>query len=381
MNKNTITIVVIGLLIAGLFFYIGSKFSITGNVVNTDSKKIINSEPKEDQLLQENKAVSKVNYQVKVKDKFTKENLGYADVYLDGKLSGKTSSDGELIIEDADVGRHNLRALYKGEESDVLTKDITEFDNNIIIYITAPRTITLELKDSETNKPVDNENVFLKSSDGKANFNPILTTNEGKAQFNDVLPRDYVISIERFPNKPADMVTIGANNFITAKVDMPNPRFKGSINCGAQKSDIFELEFDNYRECEITLKNEDYERGMDSEDTTIVLYVYGRKKEGDFVKVDEDILDFGEIKEGETESKITKKLYGFSSSHTEEKIVAAVYDGWKYLPEDTSQIGGVSISQSLKDKFIIESINWCANNIGECAEGAKKVVGIIAVAV
>ncbi len=379
MNKNAVIIIIVGLVIASVFFYLGSRSSITGNVINDGSDKIVNSEPKEDQLIQESNVISEVDYQVEVEDKITGNSLEDAEVYLDGKLAGKTSNEGLLIIEDVKLGKHNIRATFKGEESDVLTKEVTETENNVVINLISPRTITLELKDSETDKPVDNENVFLKSIDGKANFNPILTTDEGKAQFSEVLPGDYVISIERFPNKPADMVTISASDFIKAEVDMPNPRFRGSINCGAQKLDL--AKFDHYRECEITLKNENYERGMSSKDTTIVLYVYGRENDGDFIKVDEDILDFDEIKEGETKLNTTKKLYGFSSKHVEEKIVAAVYDGWKYLPEDTSQIGGVSISQSLKDKFITESVNWCANNIGECVEGAKKVAGVIAAAV
>ena len=98
MNKNIIVIIVVGLVVASVFFYLGSRSSITGDVVKENPEKVINSEPKEDSLSQESKVVSEVDYQVKVEDKLTKESLEYAEIYLDGKLVGKTSSDGELVI-------------------------------------------------------------------------------------------------------------------------------------------------------------------------------------------------------------------------------------------------------------------------------------------
>ncbi|MEK6854681.1 MAG: hypothetical protein AABX73_00480 [Nanoarchaeota archaeon] len=377
MNKNIIAIIVVGLVVASFFFYLGSRSSITGNVVKENPEKVINSEPKEDSLSQESKVVSEVDYQVKVEDKLTKESLEYAEIYLDGKLVGKTSSDGELVIENVEIGRHNLRAFYKGEESDVLTKDVTESDKVIVIYITAPRTITLELKDSETNKPVDNENVFLKSIDGKAKFNPILTTDEGKAQFSEVLPGDYVISIERFPNKPADMVTIGASDLITADVDMPNPKFRGSMICNPTSP----LLGDSWIECNVNIKNEDYNRGMNSIDTSVLVILYTKKKGEDFKNVGQQPLYFEDISVGKDETRTTKKFYEYSRFDEETKVLAIVYDGWKYTPEDYSKIGGIELSQDLFDKLTTNVVDWCASNVGECVEGAVKVAGTIATAV
>ena len=377
MNKNIVIIIVVGLVIASVFFYLGSRSSITGNVINEGSEKVINSEPKEDQLSQKSNIVSDVDYEVSVEDKVTGESIEYAEVYLDGKLAGKTSSDGELIIEDVGIGRHNLRASYKGEESDVLTKDVTELDKSIVIYITAPRTITLELKDSETNKPVDNENVFLKSIDGKAKFNPILTTDEGKAQFSEVLPGDYVISIERFPNKPADMVTIGVSNFITADVDMPNPKFRGSMICNPTSP----LLGDSWIECDVNIKNEDYNRGMNSIDTSVLVILYTKKKGEDFKNVGQQLLSFEDIQVGKDDTRTTKKFYEYSRFDEETKVLAIVYDGWKYTPEDYSKIGGIELSQDLFDKLTTNAVDWCASNIGECVEGAVKVAGTIATAV
>ncbi|MBS3086143.1 hypothetical protein J4422_00385 [Candidatus Pacearchaeota archaeon] len=373
MDKKNLVIIglVAVLIIIGIYQF--AKPSVTGNVVNSD--KIIDT-GKEGDLSKEVKVINEIDYEVKVVDKLTGKNLESAEVYLDGKLVGKTSSDGKLMIESLEFGKHYLRAEYKNEKSDVLTKEVTESDNNITIQIIAPRTINLELKDSETNKPIDNENVFLKSIDGKANFNPILTTDEGKAQFNDVLPGDYVISIERFPNKPADMVTISSNDLITAEVDMPNPRFTGSMVCDATKPFLQS----SYLVCNVNLKNSNYERALDSTDTSVLVTVYSRENDEDFdfKIIGHQLLDFGKINVGQSTSKETTRFDEYSRFDAETKIIATVYDGWKYTPENNKQIGGNQLSQDLFDKLTTNAVNWCANNVGECVEAGTKVAGFIA---
>ena len=79
MNKNAVIIIIV-LVIASVFFYLGSRSSTTGNVINDGSDKIVNSEPKEDQLIQESNVISEVDYQVEVEDKITGNSLEDAEV-------------------------------------------------------------------------------------------------------------------------------------------------------------------------------------------------------------------------------------------------------------------------------------------------------------
>lgn len=374
MNKNTITIVVIGLLIAGLFFYIGSKFSITGNVVNTDSKKIINSEPKEAPLTQKNKVINEVDYEVKVNDEFTGKAIGNAEIYLDGKLVGKTSSDGKFTIPSVEFGKHNLRAEYKGKISDILNKDVSEINNNAILYIEAPKTITLTIKDSETGNPIDRENIFLKSIDGKASFSTMRTDDNGKVKFEEISPGDYTVSIESYNANPSSSIEIKSEDDVLVNLDMPNPRFRGSMSCDTTSP----LLRDSWIECKVSIKNEYYRRGMDSTDTSVLVVLYTKKKGEDFKNVNRQLLNFEDIQIGKEETLPTKSFYEYSRFDEETKVIAIVYDGWKYTPEDYSKIGGIELSQDLFDKLTTNAVDWCANNIGECAEGAKTIAGIFA---
>lgn len=371
--KKTIIVIIVGLIIAGIFFYLGAKSSLTGNVVDTGSEKIVTSEPKEDNLLQQSNIISEVDYKVSVKDELTGKPLENAFMYLDGEFVGKTSKQGEIVLENVKIGKHSLRADYKGE-SNILTEEVSEINTDTTILINAPRTITLELKDSETNRPINDVKVFLETTSGKAHYSPLSTDDEGRTQFNDILPGDYQVRIEEFPNvKPSKLVKINENEFITANLDMPNPKFEGSsIHC----EETHYLIGDNYGICTVTLKNNG---NIESKATSVILNVY-KYDNGTYTKIDSDTLDFDNIPQGESESLSSVKFKTYSRGY-EEYAVAVVYDGSDYTPEDKSQIGGVTMPQGLLDKFQTETVEWCSDDIQRCGETvagvAKAVVGII----
>lgn len=371
-KKNLIIIGLVAvILIIGIWQFV--KPSVTGNVVNTGADTIVDSETTEEDLTEESKVVNEIDYNVRVQDELTNKPLQDAFVYLDGKFIGKTSNKGELTVDSVEFGKHSLRADYKGE-SNILTEEISELNNRATIYIKAPRTITLELKDSETNRPINDVKVFLETTNGKAHYNPLSTTDEGKTQFNDILPGDYQIRIEEFPNaKPSKLVTIGASDFITAEVDMPNPRFRGSSIVCEEKFILFE---GHYGVCSVTLKNDG---NRDSEDTTVVLRIY-KQEDGEFVKIGGETLNFGSIPKGDSVSLTTERHKEFSGSY-EEYVVAVIYEGWRYTPEDTSKLDDATIPQGIMNKFVTETANWCSDDIQRCGETAaeigKAVVGII----
>jgi hypothetical protein len=358
-----------------LFYFVGKgRGGVTGNVINSGPEKIVDSDVKAEKLNQQSNTKEDITYKVVVEDELTNDPLEDAFIYLDGSLAGKTSRKGELYIENVKMGKHSIRAEYKGQ-SDVKTADISEEDNELVINLIAPRTITLELKDSETNKPISDVKVFLEATNGKAHYNPLSTADDGKTQFNDVLPGDYQVRIEEFPEaKPSKLVTVEDKNFISVDVDMPNPRFRGSsINCKEEIPFLGE----SYGECTVNLKNDG---NTDSKDTTVLLYIY-KEEDGSFIKIGEETLDFGSVANGQIVSKTTKRFDVFSR-FTTEHVVAVIYEGWKYTPEDDSQIGDVTIPPTLMNKFIADSATWCSENIQQCAETAtntaKTVVGIIA---
>ncbi len=371
--KKTIIVIIVGLIIAGIFFYLGAKSSVTGNIVNTDSEKIVSSEPKEDNLLQQSNIISEVDYRISVKDELTSKPLENAFVYLDGTFIGKTSKQGDIVLEKVKMGKHSLRADYKGE-SNILTEEVSNTNTYTTILINAPRTVTLELKDSETNRPINDVKVFLETTNGKAHYSPLSTDDEGKTQFNDILSGDYQVRIEEFPNaKPSKLVKINENDFITVNLDMPNPKFEGSsIHC----EETHYLIGDNYGICTVTLKNNG---NMESKATSVILNVY-KYDNGEYTKIDSNTLDFDNIPQGKSKSLSSVIFKTFSRSY-EEYAVAVIYDGHKYTPEDKSQIGGVTMPQGLLDKFQTETVEWCSNDIQRCGETiagvAKAVVGII----
>lgn len=317
------------------------------------------------------KVERELNVKVKVYDELTNEPLEDVSVYFDGLFKGKTSPDGSLLITKIKEGSHSIRVEYKQVSKDV-TQVITFESNEVIIKIKAPRTITIELKDSETGKPIDFMKIFLEGI--SITYRSFLETDDdGRTLIPDVLPGTYQIRLEGVPTlvKPSKQIIIGADEFISVTVDMPNPRFQGSLNCN-EKLGFFDV----YGVCEVTVKNINYERGIVTQDTVVILLVYLQDENGNYVLVDKDLLDFEPILPGDSRPKTSTDLYGFQFGK-QETVVAIIFEGWKYTPQSNEQIGEITLPISLVEQAINDGINYCKQNFGECVKVISGIIGTL----
>ncbi len=310
---------------------------------------------------------------VNVRDEFDNTPLE-ADVYLNGQWKGKATS-GRLEIKDIANGDYSLQAKYKLVDK-IESITVSPLQKEFTVLLKAPRSIMFALLDTETKKPITFEKVFLESTTSTAYSATRETDDLGKVKIDDILPGDYRLTLQAVESrvKPSKVVNIDSSKEVSVSVDMPNPEFSSSISC-----DEWGLLYRDGR-CTVTVKNLDSERSITTKDTIVVVLVYLEDDKGKIQLVDKDIINFGRLLPGQELKKTTKDLPGFAWGK-QEKVVAAVIEGWKYVPEDQKLTGQISMPLGVVERWIKDLgdaiVNYCTGDIVQCGKTIADVVGII----
>jgi len=294
-----------------------------------------------------------------VLDQITKAPVGNAEIFIDGIPVGKSNAEGLIVIENINEGPHQIEARLKDSRSS-LTVNLTPDSQRFEIEILAPRQLSLTLIDSETRKPITQMIVFLESkSNNYRSFSP--TTDFGKVSIDDVLPGQYAVRLEGAQTlaTPSTLITVGESDELTIELDMPNPRLSVAVTCSQQ------IGFLNlYGVCDVTVKNQDYDKALSSLDTIVVLLVYNEES---IIPIDSWIVSFGNLHPGEELKLTSPRLNNFDLGQ-QETIVAAVFDGSRYTPE----VDPLSIRQPVSkvemwiSDAIQELIRKCIGNPLRC---------------
>lgn len=305
---------------------------------------------------------------ITARDEITGDELKNAEIYLDGSFKGSTGSNGLYTIDSVKEGNHNLRVSYEGVDGDPKPIVVSGTQTEFTVSLIAPRSITFILADSETGKPIDNEEVSLESTTASSYHSTQETGNDGKVIIDNIIPGSYKIILNDVNSisKPNKLISIGSESSLDVDLDMPNPILTGSISCDEHGL------LDRYGECIVKLKNQASDKSVPTQDTVVLLFAYI-----DDELVDSDILDFGSILVGdETEEKTTKQMYGFKFNK-EEKVVAIIFENYPYMPENDNFVGGVSVSPGLVETAIGDAIEYCTANPHVCAKTVSGLLGAV----
>lgn len=316
--------------------------------------------------------------EVKIVDELTNNPVKDGEIRLDGAYKGKTSASGTLEIKDVKEGTHTIDIEYKQISTNEAI-DVTSDQRSFTVRIKAPRSVTLKLKDSETGKPIVGYSVLLKNSEIYRSIDD--TDDYGRVEIKDVLPGNYKLEVVNAPrdiharSDPSKLITIGRGSSIDAEVDMPNPKFEGTINC-EQKGCIF---CDKYGVCDVKLTNVESsnENTIRSEHTLVFLFVFVEEEKGsgdyELKTVGKHILDFGSLSPGESKTKTSENLNEFAWNK-EEIVVAVIVEGWTYTPENQKNVGEVKVPTSQLEKLTERVISYCKQNPQVCADVARKII-------
>lgn len=303
---------------------------------------------------------------INVKDELTNNPLENAEVYIDGGYKGKTDSSGSFKIIDIKEGSHNLEIRYKSI-SKSQSIQVSSSQNNFELKIKAPRTITMELKDTETNKPINGMTIFLESS--TSTYRSILPTDDnGRTTIENIMPEDYHIRLEGATGnqiKPSKLFTVSNSNIISETVDMPNPRFQLTVI----PNDPWCMSGGITVDVKIANVGDEV-----SEDTTAIVLEYNIR--GNTTElIGKDVIRFGGIAKGEiTSVKTTKSLP--NPCWDKQDIVVLVFDGSKYVPkEDLSS--KLNIPQDKIIGIMSNALDYCNTNSLECVNAVGGFIGDI----
>lgn len=296
--------------------------------------------------------------QIEVDDALTSDPVEGATVYFDGSRVGTTSADGSYTVDDIEAGSHTVRVTYNSVEE---TRQVSvSLDNtNFALEMEVPRDIELTLTDTETGKPVSEEQVYLDGSQQG------YTSTAGTITLENVMPGSHTVSLQNVNPTPSTNIDVGADTDVSASVDMPNPTFKISAH---PETGLL----DSIGDVKISL--DIYNNGnAPSQDTTALVLDY-RVKNDELVRVDSDIIDLSP-----RSIPIGRKATGTSEGLDnnvlqEEYFVILVFDGSTYFPEDAATTD-VSLEKNWVEERVTDITNWCADDPDQCAEISGTLAG------
>ncbi len=315
---------------------------------------------------------------ITVKDELDNTLLEDVDVYLQGEWKGKTNTQGKLEIKDVSNKDYSLNVKYKGaDKTEVIT--VNQFQKEFTVLLKAPKSVIFTLTDTETNKPITFENVFLESTGSAAYSSTRETDDIGKVKIDDIFPGDYRVTLQAVESrvKPSKVINIGSSKEIVVSLDMPNPEL---IASGLSCTEWWATITDWHGKCSVTIKNTESERSIATKDTAVVILVYLEDDSGNAQLVNKDVINIGRLLPSQEKKVTTKELTGFQWGK-KEKIVAVLVEGWKYVPEDQKLMGEVNMPVSVTERWLKDLgdalVDYCTGDIVQCGKTIADVIGII----
>ena len=319
-------------------------------------------------------AIPKFDISVKVINEYTNEPIEGAIIYLDDSDIGVTEQYGTKVIKDILEGSYNLRACHPTYR-DICTKTPIEVSSfsNFEVKIKAPIDIKLTIKDTGTNKLVEDVTVSLEDRNGNIK-QTTSTTQKGTVLAKDIIPGEYragihiKVGVKDYPIY-SDYVEL-KNDEETIELKMPEPDFSNS----AYRFDIsYDYLIDEKGKCVVKAVNTG---DIQSEFTVAVCLVYEINKTSGKPKpepIGGDTIVFGSVMEHtETSYKESQKFNTHKA--TEEDVVIVFYDTYDYVSQkDWSK--QISISNSVVEDWILEAKEFCSQDPERCAKVAGIVVG------
>ena len=300
------------------------------------------------------KVEKELTAEITVLDELTNEPLVDVSVYCDGFFKGKTSTSGSLTIKDIKEGSHSIRVEYKSVSKDSFF-DMTSSQRTFTIKIKAPRTVTLNVRDSETNKPVDNEKIYLNGMEMG------YTAQDGSIKIVDILPGSYLVTV--------GTINVGSKNILTQNqisipVNMPNPILTPT---GTMVWNMLHTKV----KCKIKAIN----TGTDTTKGPVGLcFVYEIINNTPVLKGSDSIL-FGNIApNSETPYKESIEIGVPWNPLTDEDIVIIFFDTHEYLPSQEQSLT-LQTTQSFASQVMQDVYSYCSSNPERCAEIAGTFVG------
>ncbi len=299
-----------------------------------------------------------------INDKLTYDPLKGVKIYLDGSLKGETSDNGILEINNIEYGIHQISCNYK-DVIESSTINVNDENDYFSFSISAPRAVTLQFYDEETNNPIKEMDVYLDDVlCGK-------TTRDGQLYVDSVSPELHKISMD-VPGHSGmidEYITVNIEDTITMDIDVPNPEFQVSIDAYSYY-DYFALEEKGYISVTLTNTGE-----VDSSGTAVLVLLYN-SDDYSIVRASK-ILEFGSLvplpKGGRSLTKEWAEITAFKFG-PEEAIVVVILDNWGYTPENNEMFNEVKVSNSILTEFILSTGNYIANNPEEVIGTIAKII-------
>jgi hypothetical protein len=331
---------------------------------------------KEDQAVELSLKIPK-NISLKIVDRLSGDPVSGARISLDGEEIGLTAPDGTILLDSAYAGEYVVEISYL----DVTTSrsiDLSDDEDVITFGIDLPFDVTIEIKDTETGKSVSGWNVILKNQE--LTVPGTRTGLDGKTVIKSVIPGSYHMELS-YPagrinvSEAGKTITIGNERALFEKVDIPNPRYSGSLTCSEHGV------YNKMGRCEVSVKNVEYERSMPSYDVDVFLFVFTESNASGadrFELAGRHLKSFSFLSPGEVYSGVFDPLPEFEGDK-KEAIVVLILDDWEYSPENEVSVGGNDVSPSDLSILVRRIKERCSDESAECMQVLeKKIVGILA---
>ena len=318
------------------------------------------------------------NNTLKVVEKLSGDPVSGALVSLDGESVGLTAADGTLLLDSSYSGEHVVEISYL-DVSTSRSIDLSDVKDVFTIKIDISQSITLEIKDSETEKSVSGWDVILENS--RLTRIGARTGLDGKTEVMGVIPGSYDISLHSSApginaSYSGELVIPAGINPLSVNIDMPDPRYSGVIDCG--EYGVFEM-----GRCNVSVRNVEYERGMPSYDADVFLFVFtgsNRSGAGGFELAGQHLKHIPALSQGEVYSAYFDSLTEFEGNK-KEIIVALILEGWDYSPQNERSAGRDDVSATELSDLVRKIKEHCADESAICPQVLeKKIVGALAYA-
>lgn len=156
---------------------------------------------------------------------------------------------------------------------------------------------------------------------------------------------------------------------------MPYPRYSGAITCSEYGA------YNKMGRCNVSVKNDPYERSMPSYDADVFLFVFTESNataEDKFALAGQHLKSLSAFSPGEVVSNVFDPLPEFEGDK-KEIIVALILESWEYSPQNEGSIGVNAVSKSDLSGFVNRIKEHCADESSECPQVLKKkIVGVLA---
>jgi len=151
-----------------------------------------------------------------VSDKDTGEVLDNAKIYLDNRFKGATSG-GILNVQLVPEGQHSVKLEYEGVSSSESIA-VNSMNTKFSLGISVPKKVIVKLTDSESNKEVENIQVYL-DEEAKG-----VTGSDGSLTITEVMPGTHSIRLViPYKDDVTQTFTVKGDTDVPINVKMPKP--------------------------------------------------------------------------------------------------------------------------------------------------------------